>query len=127
MDNNSFKNIQKNKTIISDYNTEKIDINSNLNKIKNENEKNEKLCTDIALSRLFLHKRNNYYTEKGCLKQICISPRDIVTNVNESYDYFQKIKKKQRNVSIDQLIQKCKKLYIDLKVIKINVMKYQKV
>ena len=103
MDNKSYKNIQKNKTIISDYNTAKIDINNNLNKLKNENEKNEKLCTDIALSRLFLHKRNNYFTEKGFLKQICISPRDIVTNVNESYDYFQKIKKKQRNVSIDQL------------------------
>ena len=96
MDNKSYKNIQKNKTIISDYNTAKIDINNNLNKIKNENEKNEKLCTDIALSRLFLHKRNNYFTEKGFLKQICISPRDIVTNVNESYDYFQKIKKKTK-------------------------------
>ena len=99
----SLKNIQKSKTIISEYDKGKNDIKINLNNIKNENEKNEKLCTDIALSRLFLHKRNNYFTEKGYLKQICISPRDIVTNVNESYDYFQKIKKKQRNVSIDQL------------------------
>ena len=92
----SLKNIQKSKTIISEYDKGKNDIKINLNNIKNENEKNEKLCTDIALSRLFLHKRNNYFTEKGYLKQICISPRDIVTNVNESYDYFQKIKKKTK-------------------------------
>ena len=65
-------NNSKNNTITSNF--------------RNENEKNEKYCTDISLSRLFLHKRNNYYTEKSLLKQICISPKDIVSNVNESYD-----------------------------------------
>ena len=77
----------KNNTSLLNQNNNTIDENK-----KYENEKNEKYCTDIALSRLFLHKRNNYFTERGFLKQICISPKDIVSNVNESYDYLQKNK-----------------------------------
>ena len=86
-------NNSKNNTITSNF--------------RNENEKNEKYCTDISLSRLFLHKRNNYYTEKGLLKQICISPKDIVSNVNESYDYLTKLKlqKNMINKKINSKIQ----------------------
>ena len=85
-------------------NTKNNTITSNF---RNENEKNEKYCTDISLSRLFLHKRNNYYTEKGLLKQICISPKDIVSNVNESYDYLTKLKlqKNMINKKINSKIQ----------------------
>ena len=96
---NYFKLVKKSKSTNPKFPHDKNNIsflNQNNNTIdenkKYENEKNEKYCTDIALSRLFLHKRNNYFTERGFLKQICISPKDIVSNVNESYDYLQKNK-----------------------------------
>ena len=86
--------IDKDNTQINDSKNNTITSN-----FRNENEKNEKYCTDISLSRLFLHKRNNYYTERGLLKQICISPKDIVSNVNESYDYLAKLKLQKNNLT----------------------------
>ena len=107
----SLKKFDKSRTSLSGFDFEKNNKNNNPNIVLTENEKNEKYSTDISLSRLFLHKRNNYFTERGLLKQICISPKDIVSNVNESYDYFQKMKKNKnlgdlKNAKIYDTIQR---------------------
>ena len=57
--------------------------------------KTERISTDIGLTRKFLFKRNNNFTKQKALKQSCIAPKEIVSNVNETYDYLKSHKNQQ--------------------------------
>ena len=51
-------------------------------------ESTERISTDIGLARTFLFKRNTNFSKKEALKQSCISPKEIISNVNQTFDYI---------------------------------------
>ena len=51
-------------------------------------ESTDRTSTDIGLARTFLFKRNTNFSKKEALKQSCISPKEIISNVNQTFDYI---------------------------------------